>query len=75
MSRLSWAKIARREAVSEGGKKDPTVGRRDDLPWVAETTYSRFFSPPPRARMTSALERGRPRCHKMRILAHALLVV
>jgi len=55
--------------------KKPTVGRDDDLPWVAETTYSRFFSPPPRARMTSALERGRTRCHKMRILAHALLVV
>ena len=27
-------------------KKDPTVGRRTDLPWVGETTYSRFFRRP-----------------------------
>ena len=25
------------------GQKNPTVGRRCDLPWVVETTYSRFF--------------------------------
>ncbi|ERJ71582.1 hypothetical protein HMPREF1556_01228 [Porphyromonas sp. oral taxon 278 str. W7784] len=24
-------------------KKRPTVGRSNDLPWVGETTYSRFF--------------------------------
>ena len=28
---------------SEEGKKEPTVGRKCDLPWVGETTYSRFF--------------------------------
>ena len=39
MSRLSWAKIARREVLSEGVKKDPTVGRRKNLLWVVETTY------------------------------------
>ena len=25
--------------------KKPTVGRHDDLPWVAEATYRRFFPP------------------------------
>ena len=25
--------------------KKPTVGFEDDLPWVASTTYRRFFSP------------------------------
>ena len=25
------------------GQKNPTVGRRCDLPWVVKTTYSRFF--------------------------------
>ncbi|ERJ72821.1 hypothetical protein HMPREF1556_00440 [Porphyromonas sp. oral taxon 278 str. W7784] len=29
------------------GKKKPTVGRLTDLPWVGETTYSRFFRRPP----------------------------
>ena len=28
-------------ATSEGGKKDPTVGRRKNLLWVASTTYGR----------------------------------
>ena len=27
-------------------KKKPTVGRRTDLPWVGETTYSSFFRRP-----------------------------
>ena len=27
-------------------KKGPTVGRSTDLPWVGETTYSRFFRRP-----------------------------
>ena len=39
MSRLSWAKIARREVLSEGVKKDPTVGRRKNLLWVGRPTY------------------------------------
>ena len=32
MSRLSWAKIAHREVLSEGVKKDPTVGFFRPLP-------------------------------------------
>jgi len=31
---------------SEGVKKRSTVGRLCDLPWVVETTYSRFFRRP-----------------------------
>ena len=29
-----------------GVKKESTVGRRSDLPWVVLTTYSRFFRRP-----------------------------
>ena len=32
--------------ASGRGQKGPMVGRRCDLPWVAETTYSRFFRRP-----------------------------
>ena len=35
-----------REEACEWGKKEPTVGRTCDLPWVGETTYSRFFRRP-----------------------------
>ena len=33
-------------ARSQGVKKRSTVGRLCDLPWVGETTYSRFFRRP-----------------------------
>ena len=35
--------------------KKPTVGRRDDLQWVARTTYSRFLLPPSRRGAESPL--------------------
>gem|GEM_PF-4470103 len=35
--------------------KKPTVGRLDDLQWVASTTYRRFFSPPPLRGLESPL--------------------
>ena len=36
-------------------KKGPTVGRRTDLPWVGEATYSRFFRRPTVGRFWGAL--------------------
>ena len=38
------------------GKKNPTVGRSTDLPWVGETTYSRFFRRPTVGRFLGSLE-------------------
>ena len=34
------------EGTTGEAKKGSTVGRRTDLPWVGETTYSRFFRRP-----------------------------
>ena len=34
------------EEALRRGKKGSTVGRLCDLPWIAETTYSRFFRRP-----------------------------
>ena len=41
-SPFRWGRGAR----SQGVKKRSTVGRLCDLPWVGETTYSRFFRRP-----------------------------
>ena len=41
-SPFRWGQGAR----SQGVKKRSTVGRLCDLPWVGETTYSRFFRRP-----------------------------
>ena len=55
---LGWKvvdKCSSAEAVGRQ-KKRPTVGRRCDLPWVGETTYSRFFRRPTVGRFWSARE-------------------
>ena len=41
-----------------GAKKKPTVGRRCDLPWVGETTYSRFFRRPTVGRFLRVSKEG-----------------
>ena len=43
---FSPALLIRSSAFSDTPKKEPTVGRRCDLPWVVSTTYSRFFRRP-----------------------------
>ena len=42
---LVWEVVDKCSSVEATGraKKGSTVGRRCDLPWVGETTYSRFF--------------------------------
>lgn len=42
---LGWKVVDKCSSVEAIGrqKKGPTVGRIGDLPWVDETTYSRFF--------------------------------
>ena len=55
------------ERACEGGKKDPTVGRACDLPWVVETTYSRFFRRPTVGRFLGPWEGGCRRGEKSRV--------
>ena len=46
------------EGALRRAKKGSTVGRRCDLPWVAETTYSRFFRRPTVGLFLGGLKEG-----------------
>ena len=49
------------------GKNRSTVGRRSDLPWVGETTYSRFFRRPTVGRFLGPGKGGCRRGEKSRV--------
>ena len=59
---LGWGKASPSDEVEKGalrgGKKRPTVGRPCDLPWVGETTDSRFFRRPSVGRFLRVLKDG-----------------
>ena len=55
---LVWEVVDKYSSAEAIGrlKKEPTVGRRCDLPWVASETYSRFFRRPTVGRFWGARE-------------------
>ena len=55
------------ERACEGGKNRCTVGRTCDLPWIGETTYSRFFRRPTVGRFLGSWESGCRRGKKSRV--------
>ena len=62
-SLFRWGRGAR----SQGVEKRSTVGRLCDLPWVGETTYSRFFRRPTVGRFLPPWEGGCRRGEKSRV--------
>mgnify|MGYP000915064074 CR=1 FL=1 len=63
----SASKIEGRGEGLRGGKKDSTVGRPCDLPWVVSTTYSRFFRRSTVGRFLAPGEGGCRRGEKSRV--------
>ena len=55
---LGWEVVDKYSSAEAIGrlKKEPTVGRRCDLPWVASETYCRFFRRPTVGRFWGARE-------------------